>query len=126
MGEFQGRKTFHPKRHLKLPEARKKGFLKRILSLPEKLPKLPYLSSSMSVPSIETGNSTTSAITMEDLQTLLKDEELTDDETELLQILSEQPTSVSADLLPQRSSLQPFAGPLNPIPFVPSASANLP
>ena len=63
-GEFQLRKkNYYPKRHLKIPEERK-GLLQRILSLPEKLPKLPYLSSSMSVPSIEAGNSTTSEISI--------------------------------------------------------------
>ena len=70
--EFQ-KKIYYPKRHLKLPtsggphskkDKRKTGLLQRILSLPEKLPKLPYLSSSMSVPSVEAGNATTSEISM--------------------------------------------------------------
>ena len=63
-GEFQlGKKNYYPKRHLKIPEERK-GLLQRILALPEKLPKLPYLSSSKSIPSIEAGNSTTSEISI--------------------------------------------------------------
>ena len=40
--------------------------------------------------------------------------------------MTEEPTSVSADLLPIRSSLQPFAGPLNPvIPLAPSSSSSI-
>lgn len=74
--KFQ-KKIYYPKRHLKLPtktttnpdphsrkDKRKTGLLQTILSLPEKLPKLPYLSSSMSVPSVEAGNATTSEISM--------------------------------------------------------------
>ena len=72
--KFQ-KKIYYPKRHLKLStttnpdphsrkDRRKTGLLQTILSLPEKLPKLPYLSSSMSVPSVEAGNATTSEISM--------------------------------------------------------------
>ena len=66
----QKKTLYNPKRHLKLGSSQpsinrqKTGLLQRILSLPEKLPKLPYLSSSMSVPSIEAGNATTSEINM--------------------------------------------------------------
>ena len=51
----------HPRRRLKLPETKvkkKKGFLEQILSLPERLPRVPFLGSSVSIPSIDTGNST--------------------------------------------------------------------
>ena len=61
-----------------------------------------------------------------DLQKFLSGEDLSEEETKLLQKLTEEPTSVSADLLPIRSSLQPFAGPLNPIiPLAPSSSASI-
>ena len=53
-----------------------------------------------------------------DLQKLLSGEDLSEEETKLLKKLTEEPTSVSADLLPIRSSLQPFGGQaLNPIPL---------
>ena len=43
---------------------------------------------------------------------------MSEEETNLLKKLTEEPTSVSADLLPIRSSLQPFGGQaLNPIPL---------
>ena len=56
--------NYYPKRHLKIVEQppKKKGLLEQILSLPEKLPRLPYLGSSVSVPSVDLGNSTTTEI----------------------------------------------------------------
>ena len=53
--------NYYPKRHLKIVE-KKKGLLEQILSIPEKLPRLPYLSSSVSMQSVDTGNSTTTEI----------------------------------------------------------------
>ena len=38
------------------------GLLEQILSLPERLPRLPYLGSSVSMQSVDSGNSTTTKI----------------------------------------------------------------
>ena len=60
--------NYYPKRHLKIveqphkPPPKRKGLLEQILSLPEKLPRLPYLSSSVSMQSVDTGNATTTEI----------------------------------------------------------------
>lgn len=57
--------NYYPKRHLKIEESppkKQKGLLEQILSLPERLPRLPYLGSSVSMQSVDSGNSTTTKI----------------------------------------------------------------
>jgi hypothetical protein len=55
--------NYHPRRRLKVPEKKKKlGLLEQILQLPERLPKVPFLSSSVSLQSVDTGNSTTTPL----------------------------------------------------------------